>query len=175
MTTKMLALLILMGSFTFAVRANGQTNTSETTSANAASSNPDAGVERDIQLMREDVRSKKKQLIAANLKLTDTQATKFWPVYDRYTADLVKINDGKYALIKEYAEEWGKMTNTEALSLAKRAMDADEQVAQLRIRYVPIFNQAVDGKTTATFFQIDRRIQSMIDLQVSSQLPLAQE
>jgi Spy/CpxP family protein refolding chaperone len=171
----MLVLLILMSCVSLAIGVNGQTNTAATTSANTASSNPDAGVERDIQLMREDVRSKKKQLIAANLKLTDTQATKFWPVYDQYAADLVKINDGKYALIKEYAEEWGKMSNAQALSLAKRALDADEQVAQLRTRYVPIFNQAVDGKTTATFFQIERRIQSMIDLQVSSQLPLVQD
>jgi hypothetical protein len=38
--------------------------------------------EQDIQLMRSDVRSVKKQIIAANMQLTDAQAEKFWPVYD---------------------------------------------------------------------------------------------
>ncbi len=47
--------------------------------------------DQDIQLMREDLRSQKKQIIAANLQLTDAEATKFWPVYDAYTAEATKI------------------------------------------------------------------------------------
>ena len=66
-----------------------------------------AAIDQDIELLRQDIRSKKKQMVAANLKLTDEEATKFWPVYDQYTADLVKINNEKYALIKEYADTSG--------------------------------------------------------------------
>jgi hypothetical protein len=33
----------------------------------------------------------------------------------------------------------------------------------------------VPGRTTATFFQLDRRIQAMIDLQLGAQLPLVQD
>jgi hypothetical protein len=40
-------------------------------------------------------------LIAANLKLTE--ATKFWPIYDQYTQELIRINDKKYDLIKQYS------------------------------------------------------------------------
>src|SRR5579871_6944295 len=60
-------------------------------------------VDQDVDLLRKDIRSQKKQIIAANLQLTDTEAVKFWPLYDQYTAELVKINDAKYAAIKEYA------------------------------------------------------------------------
>src|SRR5215469_1180516 len=47
---------------------------------------PDARVisDKDIQMLREDIRSQRKQLIAANMKLTDTEAEKFWPNYDQY-------------------------------------------------------------------------------------------
>jgi hypothetical protein len=130
--------------------------------------------DQDIDLLRKDIRSKKKQLIAANLKLTDAEATKFWPVYDQYTADLVKINNDKYALMKDYADTWGTMTDAQANDLTKRALAVDAAVAQLRIKYIPIFNQVLPGTKTATFFQLDRRIQAMIDLQLSSQFPLVQ-
>src|SRR5262249_59923569 len=50
---------------------------------------------QDLDLLRQDLRSTKKQLIAQNLKLSDTEATKFWPVYDKYTAELIKLNDKK--------------------------------------------------------------------------------
>jgi Spy/CpxP family protein refolding chaperone len=136
--------------------------------------NAEKALDQDVQLLRQDVRSKKKQLIAANLTLTEAESTKFWPVYDQYTADLMKINDQKYALIKEYAGDWGTMTNEQALSLLKRSLAVDEQVTQLRNKYVPIFNKVVGGKTVATFFQLDRRIQTLLELQLASQIPLVQ-
>ena len=66
------------------------------------------------------------------------------------------------------------MTNEQALDLTHRALDVDQKVAALRARYVPLFNQAVPGAKAATFFQIERRIQYIIDLQLSSKLPLVQ-
>jgi len=35
--------------------------------------------------------------------------------------------------------------------------------------------KVLEGRKTATFFQLDRRIAMMMDLQVSSQMPLVQE
>jgi hypothetical protein len=148
---------------------SGQAGSSQTSQGTSQ-----AGVDQDIELLRQDIRSKKKQMVAANLKLTDEEATKFWPVYDQYTADLVKINNEKYALIKEYADTWGTMSDTQALSLTNRALNVEKNVADLRIRYVPIFSKVVPGKKVATFYQIERRIQAVIDLQLSSQLPLVQ-
>ena len=43
--------------------------------------NSQSALDQNIQLLRQDIRSKKKQLVAANLNLTETEATKFWPVY----------------------------------------------------------------------------------------------
>jgi hypothetical protein len=167
---RMLLLLILVGTCLDHARTLAQA-----TVPAQSTTNSEAGIDRDVQLLRQDIRSQVKQLIAANLKLTDTEATKFWPVYDQYTADLVKINDQRYAVIKEYSDEWGTVNDDQALSLARRYLALDEQVAQLRTKYLPIFNQAVPGTTVATFFQLDHRIQEMIDLQLASQLPLVQE
>jgi hypothetical protein len=129
---------------------------------------------QNIELLRQDLRSKKKQLVAANLTLSDAEATKFWPVYDQYVAELTKINDEKYAILKEYADTWGNMNNEQALSLTKRSLAVEQQVTELRIKYVPIFTKVVSGTTVATFFQIERRVQALVDLQLGSQLPLVQ-
>jgi hypothetical protein len=166
--------LLSVTCFLVTSKTSGQAATAQPASAQAPSASQQQQIDKDVTLLRQDLRAKKKSLIAANLTLTADQATKFWPVYDQYIADLVKIHDTKYALIKEYAETWGTMTDDQAVSLTKRSLDVDAQVTQLRLRYIPIFNKVVPGKTTATFFQIDRRIQAMIDLQLSSQLPLVQ-
>jgi hypothetical protein len=49
----------------------------------------------------------------------------------------------------------------------------DLQAQALRLKYVPIVSQVLPGREAATFFQIDRRLNMMIDLQLFSQIPLA--
>jgi len=127
-----------------------------------------------IQLMRRDIRSQRKQIVAANLPLTDTEATKFWPVYDKYVVETVKLNDTRYALIKEYADAYASMTDAQADSYIKRWISADESVSQLRLKWIPEFEKVISSKKTAMFFQIDRRTWMMVDLQIASQIPLVQ-
>lgn len=129
---------------------------------------------QDLDLMRKDIRSQKKQLIAQNLKLTDAEATKFWPIYDQYTAELVKINDKKYATIQEYADRYGTLSDEQATKLMRQWMDVDIAAAQLRAKYLPIVSQAIGGRKGATFAQLDRRISLMIELQLASRVPLVQ-
>jgi hypothetical protein len=130
---------------------------------------------QDLELLRKDLRAKRKELIAANLRLTDTEAEKFWPVYEQYIKELIAINDKKFAQIQEYAENYGKMSNDQSLLFIRNWLDYDIATTQLRQKYVPIVAKVLDGKKTATFFQLDRRIAMMMELQVSSQMPLVQD
>jgi len=131
--------------------------------------------DQDLNLLRQDLRSKRRQLIAANLKLTDREAEKFWPIYDQYVTDLIAINDRKFGLIQEYADNWGKLTNEQSLLFVRNWLDIDIEIAQLRQKYVPMVAKVLEGAKAATFFQLDRRIAMMMELQVSSQMPLLQE
>jgi hypothetical protein len=149
--------------------ARGQSSAQTPAGTSAQSS-----VDQDIDLMRKDVRSQKKQIIAANLQLTDAEAVKFWPIYDQYTAELVKINDAKYAAIKDYATNYDTLTDDKALSLTKQILGVDQSVAQLRLKYVPIVGKAISGKKTALFFQLDRRLVGLIDLQLAAAIPMVQ-
>jgi hypothetical protein len=139
-----------------------------------ASLQSQSSMDQQIDLLRKDLRSQKRQIIAANMKLTDAEAEKFWPTYDQYTADLVKINDVKYALIKEYAQSYNSLTDEQGDSLSKRWLTLDESIVQLRLKYVPIFRKVLSGRSTALFFQLDRRVQLMIDLQLAQSIPLVE-
>ena len=66
------------------------------------------------------------------------------------------------------------MKDDQALSLTNRALAVEEKVAQLRIKYIPNFLKVLPGRQVATFYQIDRRLQMMVDLQLMSELPLVQ-
>jgi hypothetical protein len=139
-----------------------------------SSDNPHVLSSQDIELLRKDIRSQKKQLIAQNLKLSDAEATKFWPIYDQYTAELVKINDKKYSVIQQYADKYGTLTDQQAMSLIQQWQEVDIAAAQLRMKYVGIVDKAIGGRKAAAFGQLDRRISLIIELQLASRLPLVQ-
>ena len=151
-------------------------------SAVAQDSNPQANasqsstgsIDQDIDLLRKDIRSQKKQIIAANVQLTDAEAQAFWPVYDQYTADLVKTNNDKYALIKEYAQSYDTMTDAQADDWTKRVLQLDVNVAALRLKYLPAFRKVLSPKKTALYEQVERKTQMLIDVQLALQIPLVQ-
>jgi hypothetical protein len=126
--------------------------------------------DQEIQLMRQDIRAQRRQIVAANLPLSTEESAKFWPVYDQYIGETIKINDGRYALVKDYAANYSTMTDAKAADFIRKWIESDK--IDLRLKYVPIVEKVLSMKKSAMFFQIDRRTQLMIDLQLASQIPL---
>ena len=166
------AALIVAGFLFFGEALLAQNNATQSAQP-AASRTTAASMDEQIAMLRSDLRSNRKQIIAANMKLTDAEAEKFWPLYEQYVKELVKVNDAKYALIKEYLQN-AQMTEEQADGVSKRWVEVDASVVQLRLKYIPIFRRALSAKGTAMFFQLDRRVQMMIDLQLASSIPLIQ-
>jgi hypothetical protein len=129
--------------------------------------------DEDIALLRRDLRAMKMQVIGQNMSLSEEEGQKFWPIYNHYVKDLQLVNDKKYALLKQYAEMWATMTDQDALIYVRNWLEADGQAQALRLKYVPVVSQVLPGRKAATFFQLDRRLNMMIDLQLFSQIPLA--
>jgi hypothetical protein len=123
-------------------------------------------------LLRRDIRAEKKKLIAANVSLTETEATKFWPVYDQYVAEMTKHNDEFYSVIKDYAANQKTITDAQASSMIKRWVEIQIGQAQTRQKYIPLFEKVIPGRKVALFFQIDCRLYALLDMQVASQIPL---
>jgi hypothetical protein len=85
------------------------------------------------------------------------------------------VNNKKYAAVKEYVQNYDTLTDAQAESLTRQALDVDQSVAQLREGYIPIFNKVIPPKKTALFIQLDRRLVMLIDLQLAASLPLVQQ
>ena len=125
-------------------------------------------------LLGGDVSSLKKELIAAHLTLTDGESTRVWQVYEQYSAEMSKINGTKTGILKEYSQEYDSLTDDQADNLIRRWLETDIEQAKLRQRFAAIFRKVLPGKKVATFLQLERRISMMMDVEVTSGLPLAQ-
>jgi hypothetical protein len=141
-------------------------------SGSAAGQQPNSASNQDIEMLRADLRAQRKEITAQNMTLTADEATKFWPIFDQYRKEAIKPNDDRWALIKEYAANYNTMTDAQAQDYITRSNTVDEQLAALRMKYVPVFQKVISAKKTALWFQIDRRIDLLINLQLSSVIPM---
>jgi len=164
----LLAIAMLLGS----ISMYGQAQQPAAQSPAANAQQPTSVTEKDVELLRQDLRDQRKQIVALNLPLTADEATKFWPVFDQYRQEAVKPNDERWAVLKDYATQYDTMTDAQAQSLMKRATDVDQQLLTLRTKYIPIFEKVISARKTALLYQIDRRVDLLINLQLSSMIPM---
>ena len=167
-----IAFRLYLATFMLAVATLLRAQQPATAAANGTNLTAEQVNDANIQLMRQDIRSERKKIVAVNVPLTDTEATRFWPLYDRYIAETIKVNDVRYALIKEYAQNYKSMTDEQADKFIRRRVALDQDNTQLRLKFIPEFENVISHKKTALFFQIDRRVALMIELQLASQVPV---
>jgi hypothetical protein len=125
-----------------------------------------------LELLRADLRREKANVVAAGMDLAPSEETPFWRVYRDYEADVTRVADGRFALLREYAQSYGTMTDEKAAELMQRAIALDRERVALKERYFPRFAQATSARTAARFFQIEGQVEALLYLQLTADLPL---
>jgi Spy/CpxP family protein refolding chaperone len=126
----------------------------------------------DIQLLRSDVQADKNQIIADTMQFTDAESTAFWPVYRDYTRDQQAIGDDRVQLIKDYAKNYDSMDDAKAKDMVQRMINIEDKTLNLREDYWPKFMKALGAKRAAKFYQVDSRLSLIINVQLTSAIPL---
>ena len=89
-------------------------------------------------------------------------------------ADLAKINDDRFKLIRDYAGSYDNITDPIADRLALGALDLESRRHELKVRYYNRFKSVLSPKTAARFLQVENQILLLLDLQIAASLPIAQ-
>ena len=129
-------------------------------------------VNSEIEALRADMRADKIQIIKDAMQFTPEQSEKFWPIYNKYSADLKKLNDERVQLIKTYAEKFNSMTDADAKSIADKSFDLESKRTDLKKKYFKEFNKQLPATVVARFFQLEHRLDLLVNLKLASDLPM---
>jgi hypothetical protein len=152
-----------------------QTNTTKTQNKTVAS--PEAQTQKKntqayIDLLRSDVRQQKAEIMGSVMLLNAQDATKFWPIYSEYDAQLAKLNGQRVENIREYARAYDQMTDEKADELIQKSLWYQKQRAELLAQTYDKVKQALGAVTAARFAQVEHQLLLIIDLQIASSLPI---
>ena len=127
-----------------------------------------------VTLLRTDIKAERKDIINAIMQFNDSDATKFWPIFQQYDAELTTIGDGRMKLIVDYARNYENLTNEQADALMSKAFELEAQRAILKKKYFDKMKAQLSATQAAKFFLVENQIQHIIDLQISASLPVVQ-
>jgi hypothetical protein len=129
----------------------------------------------DFGILRDTIRANKKALVAVNLTLSDAEATAFWPLYERYEAELKAVNDRLVQLIGDYTSHYRELSDDRARTLAEDYLAVEEDRAKVRRAYFPDFAKVLPGKKAARFYQIENKMDAVIRYDLAAAIPVLEE
>ena len=125
-----------------------------------------------IELLRSDVRQDKAEIMGALMQLSADEAAKFWPIYNEYDAALNKLNNLRVENIQEYARSYDQLSDAKADELIQSALRYQPQRSELLAKYYGRVKESIGALEAARFVQIENQLLLLIDLRITSSLPV---
>jgi len=131
-----------------------------------------AQTDEDAQLTRAVVQTERQAVVAANLDLSDAESAVFWPLYAEYRAAVDRATDARVAVMKKYFASFQTLTDDEASALLDDFFTYRKNLLETRMRYAKKMRKVLPGRTVARFFQIENKMDTIIEYEMAGEVPL---
>jgi hypothetical protein len=130
----------------------------------------------NLEMIHEKLKADKKLIVAKYMELTESEAKKFWPVYDEYQSDLQKSNERLMRLLESYATDYKNksLTDEKAKKLLDEWIAFEQDEGKRRGAFAPKVLQALSPKKAARYLQIENEYRILLRYEIAGVLPLAQ-
>ncbi|MGE5305140.1 MAG: hypothetical protein ACM3TN_17660 [Alphaproteobacteria bacterium] len=130
----------------------------------------------NLEIIHEKLKADKKLIVSQYMGLTESEAKKFWPVYDEYQKDLQKSNERLLRLLQSYAADYKNksLTDEKAKKLLDEWIAFEQDEAKRRSTYAPRVLQALPAKKAARYLQIENEYRILLRYDLAATVPLVE-
>ena len=130
----------------------------------------------NMSYLREKLKVDKKQVVAANMDLTEAEAKKFWPLYEEYQKELHQINDRLAMVIVSYSKDYNAnaLTDARAKALLDRYLAIEESEIKMKKSFAGKLAKALPGRKATRYMQLENKIRALVKYELAGEVPLAQ-
>ena len=130
----------------------------------------------NLAIIHEKLKADKKFNVAKYMELTESEAKRFWPVYEDYQNDLQKIHERLGALLSSYAADYRSqsLTDEKARKLLDEWISLEQDEVKQRSAYASKVVKALPGKKAARYLQIENEYRMLMRYDLAATVPLVQ-
>jgi hypothetical protein len=126
----------------------------------------------ELELVRVIIQAERKAVVATNMSLSDAESEAFWPVYNEFETAVRSVNDKRVKILTELARNFETLTDEQATDLLEQSFKFKQERVKVRKSYMKKFGKVLSGKQLARFYQIDGKIDTIIDFDIARAVPL---
>ena len=128
----------------------------------------------NLEIVHEKLKADKKLIVSKYMELTESEAKKFWPVYEDYQKDMQKIDHRLVNLLQSYAADYrnNSVTDEKAKKLLDDWIAIEQDEAKRRGAFAPKVLQAVPPKKAARYLQIENEYRILMRYDLAVTVPL---
>lgn len=128
----------------------------------------------EIELTQAVIKLKKKQIVARNMNLTSIEKGKFWEVYREYQHQMSSVNNRRVKLITDYADSVknNNLTDENSLEMLNEYLSYERMRLITKQSFVDKFKKVLPSRKVARFFQIENKLEAIINFDLARQIPL---
>jgi hypothetical protein len=124
-----------------------------------------------VELLQSDAEAKREAIVTEILQLSQADGTVFWPIYREYDKERRALNAAAAEAVEAYARDFQHLTDAQADELLGKSFRLEGQRVDMKKKYYDKMRSALSATTAARFFEVDRQLQAIGDLQMFSVLP----
>jgi hypothetical protein len=124
-----------------------------------------------INLVRSVVKADRRAVVTEALQLTPAEAEKFWPLYDKYRAEMDTVADGLLALVKEYASYYPNVPEGRAKTMLKDMLNLEDKHGDTREKFFKKFGKVLPADKNLRFAQVENRLDLAVKLNLAASIP----
>ena len=145
----------------------------QTPAAPAAPPAPDDDdLTSEVALTRAAIQVRRQALVTAAMDLDGKEAEAFWPLYRDYRNEMAKVGDRLVKLINDYADAYDTITDDQAGRMLDEYLSIQRSTNEVKAAYVPKFRQVLPARKVARFFQVDNKLDVVIQSKLAAGIPL---
>lgn len=131
-------------------------------------------LDEQIALTRETANADRKAILLGNMTFTAEESDLFWPKWNEYRAAAAANGNRLLALIKNFADNYNSMTNQKAEELMSDHFSIAMQDVVIQQNFAKEIGRFMPAQKVMRIIQIENKLDAAIDLQLASEIPLAQ-
>jgi hypothetical protein len=126
----------------------------------------------DVEAILVELEVNRRLLVEENMNLPVEKKEGFWKIYDDYRAEIMMHEKQGLSLLQEFRDHFDGLTDERAATILTSYFELEQKTLTIRSSYVDKFTQVITPKQTLRFYQIENKIEAIIQADISSVTPL---
>ena len=127
-----------------------------------------------LEAERAQIQADRKAIISHLMEMTEGESSAFWPVYNEYREAVRKSDDKLVQLATSYFKGAESMTSKQSQDALTQMLGAKAEKLSIRKAYVSKFSKVLPTGKVMRFYQIENKMDAVIDYELAASIPLIQ-